>query len=255
MDLWAACRDHVVFAPLAGELVRVVESQEQIATNRLVDSLAEQALLEELIEQTKPHRRDVDQRPNVEPLHYLLATPFRYPPLPYGSRFGTRSEPGVFYASQKTETALAETAYYRFVFWSGMAEPPPSGRLVTQHTLFGARYDAQRGIKLQASPFDTYRDVITHPGDYRATQGLGSALRNEGVEAFEYVSARDPAKGINVALFTPAALGDPQPHYQQAWLCETQAEAVTFAHSVEGRVEAYPRERFLVEGVLPVPAV
>ena len=58
--------------------------------------------------------------------HYLLATPFRYPPLPYGSRFGSRFEPSLFYGARSASTALAESAYYRFVFWSGMATPPPA---------------------------------------------------------------------------------------------------------------------------------
>lgn len=87
-------------------------SQEQVATNQLVGSLERQAVLETLLEKTKP-----SLRVGTESLHYLLAMPFRYPPLKHGSRFGTRSAPSLFYGSQKIGTVLAESAYYRFLFW------------------------------------------------------------------------------------------------------------------------------------------
>lgn len=87
-DLWQTCDGKRRIAPMHGELVRVVENQEQIATTALVDDLQEQALLEEMLDDAKPRRR-----PGTEGLHYLLATPFRYPPLRHGSRFGQRSEP------------------------------------------------------------------------------------------------------------------------------------------------------------------
>ncbi|MCC3263614.1 RES family NAD+ phosphorylase, partial [Paenibacillus polymyxa] len=83
-------------------------------------------LLEELIETSKPQLP-----PSTETLHYLLKTPFRYPPLRWGSRFGRRHEPSLFYAALRLETAMAEAAYYRFVLWEGMASPPPSGRILS----------------------------------------------------------------------------------------------------------------------------
>ncbi|WP_211160077.1 hypothetical protein [Aromatoleum aromaticum] len=53
-DIWAAVGAEAPVVELAGDLVRLVESQEQIATNRLVDTLEEQALLESLLETSKP---------------------------------------------------------------------------------------------------------------------------------------------------------------------------------------------------------
>ncbi|MCY0725978.1 RES family NAD+ phosphorylase, partial [Klebsiella pneumoniae] len=82
-------------------------------------------------------------------LHYLLKTPFRYPPLRWGSRFGSVHEPSLFYAAQRLQTAMAEAAYYRFVLWNGMAVPPPSGRILSEHSTFEARYRVERGIQLQ----------------------------------------------------------------------------------------------------------
>ena len=95
---WAACLAQVKPHPISGTLLRLVESQEQVATNQLVSSLERQAVLEGLLEATKPRLRV-----GTEHLHYLLATPFRYPPLKHGSRFGTRSAPSLFYGALQTQ--------------------------------------------------------------------------------------------------------------------------------------------------------
>lgn len=249
IDLWAACRDALVMQPLAGEVLRMVESQEQIATNALVDSLEEQALLESLLDANKP-----PPPAGSTHLHYLLSTPFRYPPLRHGSRFGPRHAPSLFYGARDHRAALAETAYYRCVFWSGMAAAPPSGRLTTGHTLFAARLGAARGLSLQTPPFTAYRDVLTSPTDYGPTQQLGEHMREAGIDAFEYRSARDPAHGLNLALFHPRAFAAPSPVWQEAWMCELRADSVIFYHPAHG-TQHYPRTTFLVDGVLPTPAL
>lgn len=227
---------------------RLVESQEQVATNSLVRTLAEQALLEELLDASKP-----PLPVTTAGLHYLLATPFRYPPLWYGSRFGSRFEPSLFYGARAPETALAEGAYYRFVFWSGMAVAP-TAPLQTRHTMFTVSIRTEHGLRLQDPPFDRYADVLTHRADYAATQALGAVLRQAGFEAFEYTSARDPGRGINVALFTAAALADRRPLGESEWLCETQAPVVRFYNRETNRLLEFPLDTFTVGGALPTPA-
>lgn len=249
MDLWGTCQETLPIAPIAGVLTRVVESQQQIATLALVDDLAEQALLETLIEGSKPALP-----PAAAGLHYLLATPFRYPPLRHGSRFGRAFEPSLFYGAQRATTALAEAAYYRFVFWSAMAEPPPGGRLRTQHSVFRARYRGERGVRLHQPPCAAHEAVLRAPADYRATQALGSALREAGVGAIEYLSARDPGRGVNVALFGPEALASRAPLGLTPWLCETSAEEVRFAGADGPGLVRFPLADFLVDGRLPLPA-
>ncbi len=245
---WAACLAECAPAELAGQLYRLVESHEQVATNQLVSSLERQVVLEELLETTKPPLRK-----GTEGLHYLLATPFRYPPLKHGSRFGTRSEPSLFYGALTPATVLAEAAYYRFVFWLGMSVPP-SGKLDTQHTLFEAAYQTKQGYRLQEMPFSRYQAELTHPSDYSSSQQLGSLMRNAGMQAFEYVSARDPQGGINIALFTPEALASNKPISQEPWLCELSAERVTFRAVHQQAGYAFLLEQFTVSGCLPWPA-
>ena len=247
-DIWSAVGSEAQARRLTGEILRLVESQEQVATNRLVTTLAEQDLLESMLEASKPPLPRGAAR-----LDYLLATPFRYPPLPYGSRFGGRHEPSLFYASRSIGTVLAESAYYRFVFWQGMRLPPP-GPLRTQHTLFGARLRARRGYALHQPPFDRFRDALASRVDYRPTQALGGRLREAGADAIEYVSARDADGGLNVALYTPAAFGQLRPTFKEEWLCETRAEEVSFYARRDAGLRVFALSQFTVHGRLPAPA-
>ncbi len=248
-DIWEIAGTQATEVALGGTILRLVESQEQIATNRLVDTLDEQALLETLLESSKP-----PLVAGTERLHYLLATPFRYPPLRHGSRFGGHFEPSLFYGARKTATVLAEAAYYRLFFLHGMAQPP-AAPLKTQHTLFSATIRCNRGLRLQAAPFDAWFDVITNPTDYTATQALGSAMRAAGIAAFEYPSARDRAHGTNLALFTPAALASTRPTRTQPWLAETTLTGVSFYSTEHGEVHRFACADFEIDGRLPAPAM
>jgi hypothetical protein len=248
MDIWAACREAVDPSRHQGELLRMVESQEQIATRALVDDLAEQALLEQLLEQSKPPLPAGSGH-----LDYLLASPFRYPPLEYGSRFGSRFEPSLFYGALETSSVLAETAFYRLVFWSGMSLPPPAGRLTTEHTLFAANYDTEQGLSLHLPPFDNYREYLTNPSSYAATQLLGSEMRAAGIELFIYRSARDPQGGLNIGLFNATPFIDGRSTWKQAWLCDVSDDEVAF-YNVSLGTTVFKRELFLVDEKLPAPA-
>lgn len=249
-EIWQACEGTSQIKKLSVTATRIVESQEQVATMALADSLEEQQILEALLDATKP-----PQPPNSEAYHYLVMTPFRYPPLPNGSRFGTRARTGIFYASLKLRTVLAECAYYRLVFWNGMEIPPPKQRLVTEHTTFDITVDTAQGITLNKHPFEQYLEVISHPSDYRMTQTLGEAMRDAEVEAFTYLSARDEQQGANIAVFSLSAITSKNPLKDQQWLCATQAERVSFVqlHSRNSGF-TFPIEQFLYSGKLPQPA-
>ena len=72
---------------------RMVETQHIAATMRLVDSAAEQDLLEHMLDDSKP-----PLPPEALGTHYLLAAPFRYLP-PTGSRFRSQHMPGIWYGA------------------------------------------------------------------------------------------------------------------------------------------------------------
>jgi len=247
-SIWQNCSGATHVRPLQCRAFRIVESQEVVATLGLVDTLAEQDVLEQLLETTKPMR----PQPNR---HYLLTTPFRYPPLKHGSRFGRRHEPSLFYGATALSTALAETAYYRLVFLAGLTQPF-AHVVTTEHTAFYVNVHSEYAVLLQAMPFDVCRDILTSRNDYTTTQQLGSDMRAAGVIAFQYRSARDPIGGINVGLFAPTAIRSNAPQSPSRWLCQSTNDGIAF-RSVDERepLRFFERAMFLVNGVLPTPAL
>ena len=95
--------------PIAGQGYRLVESQESVATTEIVSNLEKQAILEDMIDnESKP-----GYCTGTEDLHYLLSTPFRYPPLQHGSRFGNKDHTTVMSACRKVEGQLKTDAGLR----------------------------------------------------------------------------------------------------------------------------------------------
>ena len=249
MSIWERCQGEQHITSISGTLYRLVESQEHIATLDYVDSLEEQALLEDMLENTKPNYPD-----NSTSDHYLLKTPFRYPPLPWGSRFGRTYEPSLFYGGTTANTVLAESAYYRFVFWYSMETATCPAKIRTEHTLFSANYRATRGIQLQHHPFSDYANELSHPQAYQHCQQLGSAMRAAGVDGFEYPSARDKDQGLCVALFSINAFSKKRPKDKDQWLCELSESEVTFKQVDTPTIKRYQIHDFYYEGELPFPA-
>lgn len=79
-------------------------------------------------------------------------------------------------------------------------------------------------------------------------------MRNAGVLAFEYTSARDVEKGHCVGLFSPAALSQKKPALMSPWLCETRADQVIFKSLSDNAVHRFPGSQFMIDGQLPRPA-
>lgn len=247
--IWKNCHgvDHI--RPITGELFRLVESQEQVATLGYVDTLSEQAVLEELLDNVKPPVPD-----NCTHLDYLLFTPFRYPPLTWGSRFGKTYEPSLFYGGCSIAATLAEAAYYRLLHLTSMLGTPPKSSLRSAHSIFSVHYATGRGVLLQYFPFDNYQAQLAHRSSYSAAQGLGADMRKANIEAFEYTSARALNKQNCVALFTPAAFIENKPVSLEHWLCETTPEGVAFKKTGAKLPHYFQVKQFMVDGNLPLPA-
>jgi RES domain len=233
---------------LMGTLKRLVENQAQKVTLRLTDNLAEHELLEELLEASKPRS---EQHSALSRLDYLLRTPWRYPPLPWGSRFGRRFEPSLFYGALGTKVLFAEAAYYRFVFLEGMAQAFRD-RVISQFTVFEAAYRTEHGLDLSRAPFERHEPMLRHRAEYAPCQALGSVLREQGIEAVSYLSARTSDRALNVTLFTPSALRSRKHRNPRPGVCESRREEIAFRF--DGDLHTFPRNGFLVDGRLPVPA-
>src|SRR5262249_55152208 len=199
-------------APLSGRFWRVVEAQHIVSTMKLTDSLEEQAILEKLIEETKP-----PIPPDCERLDFLLMTPFRYSRQnPWGSRFRRpNAEKGVFYAAEHPETAIAETVFHRLRFFADSPQTPwPQN--AAEYSAFSVEVHSERAIDLTAFAVHELTDILD-PKDYKAGQTLGESARAAGIELIKYPSVRAPDRRANLAVLTPAAFTKPEPTDRQTW--------------------------------------
>lgn len=229
--------------PLKGSCWRLVEAQHRVSTLKLVDTLAEQASLERWIEATKPA-----VPPECRHLHYLLATPFRYgAPYPFGSRFRRPGyTPGVYYASQHIETAVAELAFHRLLFFADSpAMPWPDG--ASEFTGFAVRFADARGLDLTRAPLADDRPLWVEPTDYRPCQTLADAARRAGSAAIRYESVRDPAGRPNLALLDCRAFVSTAPERWQTWRVRFGAHGIqAIAEAPAIRLE-FGREAFAAD--------
>ncbi len=204
------------------KVFRIVETQEIAATTGLVDDLDEQYLLEQLLDQVKPSYRE-----GTDKLHYLISTPFRYPPLKYGSRFGDLSMPSYFYASAAIDTTLAECAFYRFVFLQDMSvsfvKPIKSA-----HLTFSVVIESAAVADLTLVKSKEISALLKSPSDYSLTQQLGKVLiQKKGVKVIKFHSARDRL-GINFAIAEPKVIVSTKPEICLNWICHSTLDKISF---------------------------
>lgn len=178
---------------------------------KLVDGAAEQTVLEDILEATKP-----SVPPECAGLHYLLATPFRYGSYPYGSRFRRAGRtPGVWYGAERVATALAEMVFYRFLFY---AEAPdvPWPVAPSEYTALAAEVEGE-AVDLTRPPLSEDAATWTDPVRYDACQALADSAREAGAGLIRYTSVRDPGGGANLAVLTCRAFSRPAPVSRQTW--------------------------------------
>jgi hypothetical protein len=206
----ARLSDALPVKPYTGDVWRLVEAQHRISTLKLVDSLDEQALLEKLLDETKP-----SLPPECEGLDCHLAAPFRYAPYPQGSRFRRAGKTdGVFYASEKIETAVAELSFYRLLFYAESPDTPfPDAPTDFSAFCVPVRTPAMVDLSLPAFIDPALRDLV----DYAACQNLADKARRANAGAIRYISVRDPGRGFNLAILAPGAFASKQPKAWQTW--------------------------------------
>ena len=219
----------------SGRCWRIVEAQHQVSTMKLTDSLPEQETLEAIIEETKPAIPK-----ECEGLDFLLMTPFRYSASnPRGSRFRRPNAPkGVFYASEHPNSAMAEIAFYRLLFF---AESPqtPWPQNPGEYTAFASELRSSFVLDLTTDPFVGHASLYDLV-DYSGSQALADVARQAGVEIIKYLSVRDPNRWPNLAVLLPTTFAKPEPIERQSWrlhldangaraVCESPELSIAFA--------------------------
>ena len=205
-------------AALRHALWRAVEAQHVVSTTALVDSIEEQHVLERLLDDTKPAIPAAAAH-----LHWLLFTPFRYPPPPGGSRFRGPNDPGVFYGADAIRTACAELGYWR---WRHLLDSPALNAMPTKpQTVFRVKIKID-AVDLRAKPFARDRRHWTDASDYSRCQDFGRTARAAGLGAIRYESVRDPKHDACCAVLSPAALASANPLEQQTWMLSVARDRV-----------------------------
>lgn len=212
-----ALKDHARPEELSG--YRVVENQEYIATRALVDTNDEHDLLESMLEQSKP-----PMPADCSADDYLLCTPFRYPPLRDGTRFGKVTERSPFYGSEGLKSALAEKAHRIAQFDQHTSATLPNRNLNFTSFKFAAK--ASSCLDLLKPPFDTHKAQIHDPNSYVVSQALGTEMRGCGVQACVFESTRCPP-ARNIAIFDPSIFTGKSFEHQQ-WSCLIGQMEITF---------------------------
>lgn len=198
---------------MSAELWRGVEAQHVVSTMRLADNAAEQRVLEELLEASKPALP-----PGAERRHYLVFTPFRYR-SPVASRFRRPQDPGIWYGAEELRTACAEVAYWKWRFLMD-SEALAKSALQTEHSFFKAKARG-RCADLTAAPWKAAARAWMHKTDFRECQALAEAARSRDLDWIRYAAVR--AKGLCGAVLKPQALLLVAPFAQQTWACKTSA--------------------------------
>ncbi len=232
MNIWELCEGNQFISTISVEPWRVVEDQHILSSRDLVDSIEEHDLLEELIEESKPLIETGKD--------YLIFTPFRYPPLKYGSRFGSTIEPSLWYGSLQLETAFTEVAYYRLKFFEDTHAD--LGNVEISMTAFTAFIVSNRGVDLTEMPFNQYTQYISNKSTYDYSQLLGTHMREDNIEVFIYSSARTSAMTKNIAAFTQSVFQYKKNQYvnnEQKWKCFANRHRIEFT-----RIELKGKKRF-----------
>jgi hypothetical protein len=241
--IWTRVALSSEFRRLDGVCWRLVEAQHYVSTLKLTDTLAEQALLEELIEETKPAIP-----PDCRHLDFLLATPFRYGAVyPQGSRFRRAGRtPGVYYSAEVPTTAVAEMAFYRLLFFAESPETPwPS--IAAEFTAFAAQVATDRLLDLTTEPLAADTARWTDLLDYADCQAFADAARAAEAEVIRYQSVRDPARGANLAILQCRAFSRPAPIDRQTWRIHLSASGAQALCEFPRQAVEFPRDAFAAD--------
>jgi RES domain len=213
LPIWTAAALSFERRSYQGPCWRLVEAQHQVSTLKLTDTLDEQAMLEDLLEETKPKLPAA-----ARGLHYLMAAPFRYgAPYPTGSRFrrAGRSD-GVFYGAERPQTAAAEMAFHRLLFYADSpATPWPAD--AAEFTAFNVPVQTERALDLTHPPFSAARPLWTDPVAYGPCQDFADRARQAEADLIRYESVRDPEHDANLAVLSPSAFATREPEQFETW--------------------------------------
>jgi hypothetical protein len=177
------------------KLWRTVEDQSEYALQKVVPGGKEDlGLLEDYADEYKPNKKVVNDA-NYLGYHYLIYTPFRYPP-PIPPEHAARFRPphslkNVFYGATDLNTSIIEHAFYFMRERRHLANPTGSGE---QRLNFTVNFDANGMVDITGLP------NIQAIMDRRDRSASNDYIKQNPCESLLYPSARNPS-GKCVACF------------------------------------------------------
>ena len=81
-------------------------------------------------------------------------------------------------------------------------------------------------VDLTLPPLSKDADIWMHPTDYAPCQQLADRARTAGVDLIKYRSARDPDRGLNLAILSCGAFVKHEPVSRQSWRIQLSAGGV-----------------------------
>ncbi len=201
-----------------GVLWRMESMQAIASTMKLVDTNAEQDVLETLLARS--------ERPGLDhsPISPRLRTLFKQSPLPTGSRFQTRTDPGVMVGADSPNAACAELGYWRWRFLAdctGLDRLDPSPCRALEVDI------AARAIDMRIAAFDAQGKRRQYPKLPQATRAFAQAARAARIGAILYKPAHQSGTGCCIALLSAAAIASPRTRTQTEvlYLCVDRSGA------------------------------
>lgn len=227
--------------PYLGTCWRFVEDQNTSSTMKLVDSVDEQALLEDMLDTSKPPVPAACQH-----LHYLQYTPFRYAAR-HATRFREKGDRrGVYYASETVETCATEVAFYRVLFYLDSPKTSPSERpfeMTAFRTTIG-------GPSVDVTTFGDPAPYMD-PVNYSAPHILAEAVRAVDGHIIRFPSVRKKG-GINFAVLNCAAFKGGIGETQGWWFRFGKHGLFATQRFGDGRLE-FPFTMFVDDPRITVP--
>ena len=107
-------------------------------------------------------------------------------------------------------------AFHRLLFFAE-SPPTPWPANAGEFTAFAVEVRTRFAVDLTRPPFDAHRSAWADCTDYEPCQTLAEHARAASVEVIRYQSARDPGRGINLAVLSCRAFASAEPVEQQTW--------------------------------------
>jgi hypothetical protein len=157
----------------------------------------------------------------------------------------------LFYGSRSRFGCLLEGAYYELVFQDGPERPFPRSTAMRK-AIFHVQVRTARGLKLQDHGSKELQAWLRDPVDSRFCQGIGRQMREAGIEAFEYHSARSVEDVVQVGVISCCVFTS-TPFDQVEAQLEANNKEVSIRCLDDNTVHHFRRQQFEVNGELPQP--